>query len=116
MGEFGGAGGNAADARGKTGTELAAYGRTSKEIAAELGSSPDDVRRHLHSIFTKLNDSRPPDPLLPRPCPLLSLSRVSSPRMLSVASPANEPNRKRARGGLGFLRGFPTGADRLPIR
>jgi hypothetical protein len=65
MGEFGGAGGNAADARGKTGTELAAYGRTSKEIAAELGSSPDDVRRHLHSIFTKLNDSRPPDPLLP---------------------------------------------------
>jgi hypothetical protein len=65
MGEFGGAGGNAADARGKTGTELAAYGRTSKEIAAELGSSPDDVRRHLHSIFTKLNDLRPPDPLLP---------------------------------------------------
>lgn len=45
--------------------ELAAYGRTSKEIAAELGSSPDDVRKHLHNIFTKLGDSRPPDPPLP---------------------------------------------------
>lgn len=42
--------------------KLAAEGRTTKEIAAELGISAEMAKEHLTKAYRKLGDSRRPDP------------------------------------------------------